>query len=170
MKVGIVTEEARRGRVPEVQSSPGVMVVTSPGERVRQLLETFKLCRAQFSSAQLSSAQLSSESYFATERTLAWPDLPSWDAHWSSSSVLEIVDPARFVCCQTLLVLSWVWSGVCAPSVCAAWLCCSWWRTGDRMDRALWCPGGADGCEPSGSSRSRRSARRKDISVWSLQK
>ena len=58
MKVGIVTEEARRGRVPEVQSSPGVMVVTSPGERVRQLLETFKLCRAQFSSAQLSSAQL----------------------------------------------------------------------------------------------------------------
>ena len=43
MKVGIVTEEARRALVPEVQSSPGVMVVTSPGDRVRQLLVTFKL-------------------------------------------------------------------------------------------------------------------------------
>jgi len=121
----IVTEEARRGRVPEVHCSPGVMVVTPP-------------------------------------------DLSSWDGPRTGSGVLEIVDPARFVCCQTLLVLSLVWSDACVPSVCVSWLCCSWWRTGGRRDRELWCPGVADGCEPSGWFRSRKFAHRKDISIWSL--
>ena len=98
----------------------------------------------------------------------SWPDLSSWDDRQTSSCVLEIVDPVRFACCQTLLVWSLVWSGVCAPSGCVSWLCYSWWRICDRKDRALWSLDVSAVYEPSGWSRNRRFVHRKDISVLFL--
>ena len=59
-------------------------------------------------------------------QNLSWPDSSSWDVRWTGSCVLETVGPVRFACYQTLLVLSLVWSGACAPSECASWLCYSW--------------------------------------------
>ena len=67
----------------------------------------------------------------------------------------------------------WTWSGfVRAGSGVLvgrdAGPCCSGWRSSGSRGRRPGCLDGVAGCEPAGSSRSRRCARRTGIAAWCL--